>query len=442
MANVFSLTDGTTTIQLNSGDILTESYPIAEPGIDLQEIAGTESGGTVVNAPLRNVTESIDVVLTNNARSNLNVIERMFDLARQRQRDNAGPRVYIQVSIDEANTWRSEVLAGRVSLEHAPDQLWRNRVRATLHITRRYYWEGPETQLKLTSSANSTPTTSPVTLYNNDDATATQTNWIGIASSQVTGVLPAPIKLKLTNAELSALNYSEFFIANNVFSDPTGMDPFLLGTEAAGGATFSWSSSSQVTAYTWDLASTLLADTAGRYFRVLAAFSSASTGVYLQPVVLFGVGGLYIDIYVGGEVYHNGEELVDLGAVPLPPGGYNPNTATVALAIRARKSGGGSLTLDFVQLTPTGHGIYRRVRQLGFAMESNDALVDDGIEGLVYGEEPDSDRLPVMRGLNAPIHVWPNRTQRLRVLARESSGFVAGRKFTAQIWYRPRRLVL
>jgi hypothetical protein len=67
--------------------------------------------------------------------------------------------------------------------------------------------------------------------------------------------------------------------------------------------------------------------------------------------------------------------------------------------------------------------------------------VDDGIAQRTYariGSTPS----PYYRAYHAPVHVWPNRTQRLRLMVQGHTTMEAGSLWQVKAWYRPRRLTV
>jgi hypothetical protein len=435
------LTDGTMTVVLSgTSPVSGATYFPQPPDADDKEASGYR----------QTVTETAEISLSGTAsaiRTTQVAVERLLELARVRQRSGAGPRVYVEYEAVTGDSWyRSEILNGRLvwSQQPAARRLSDTTPKVMFSViwTRRYFWEGPETQLELTSSANGTPTTGYVTVYNNDDATAAQTNWIGIAAEQVNGTLPAPLKLEIKQNDATARAWRDIYLANDVWADPTGLDPFLLGGEATGGATANWTGVSAHTTdrWVWNLSTTKLTDFAGRYWRILFAPSGAfNTQCYLKAWIKNVVGGLYSPLWEGDEVFADTDDIVlDLGAAPIPPGGYDASLGFVALTISVRAAASGTGGLDFVQVTPQGWGQYRVVRQAAYNVAQNDALVDDGIEGICYHVDAASGRH--WRGLRPegqPLMVWPNQTQRLRVLV-SGTGFAPSWTFGAKAWYRPR----
>lgn len=389
------------------------------------------------------VSETLDLLIQGSdvadVQSNVRAIHTLLEAGQRRQQTGMGSRLYLIVQLaGEASAWRSEILSGRLVLNNASDQLARLKVEAALIVTRRAFWEAnSETQLSMTSSETGTPGTT-VVLYNNDDATAAATNYINIAAAQVTGALPAPLRLRITNAEVSAVGWQDFYIGNYVFADPENIDPFLLGSEAAGGATFAWATNTDDVAFRWSLSDARLTDLAGRYYRIVVALADADSDVYLRPEIQATT--LQIPLYVGKQVLCNAGELFDIGAVPIPPGGFNTLGTDIDLVIRAQKIGGGTVICDFAQLTPSGSGLFTKWTQLGFSAPNGEGIEQNGPEGTIYFWDG-SRRWPVVRQYGGPIHVYPGMVNRLRVLYRTStwdSGAV-GKKMNASAWYRPRR---
>lgn len=433
------LTDGTTTVMLSgTSPVVGATYFPQPPDLDEAQPAGWRE----------TVTETAEISLAGTAsaiRTTQTTIERLLEGARVRQRTGAGPRVYVEYEAVTGDDWyRSEVLTGRLVWSQQPAARRLSDATAKVMVsvmwTRRYYWEGPETQLQLTSSANGTPTTGYVTVYNNDDANAATTNWMGIAAAQVGGTLPSPLKLEIVQADVTQRAWRDIYLANDAFADPTGLAPFLLGSQASGGATVMWTGAISHTTdrWVWNLSAARLEDYAGRYWRVLVAPSAVFSACYLKAWVKAHDGGLYEALWEGDEVYADDNIVYDLGAVPLPPGGFDTSLGNIALTISIRAAATGSGAIDFVQVTPQGLGQYRVVRQYAFERAQNDKLIDDGIEELCYiVDAATGKRWRQVRPEGRALMVWPNRTQRLRLLM---SGYGYETTWTTKVkaWYRPR----
>jgi hypothetical protein len=455
MPSYFNLVDETgdapillnrTVSTLSSFQILRYAMQTPQPS----SMRGLDDGSSTALSPwmYQNVSESIELLVGNSpdlARDALRSIEKLFEAAQRRQNTAMGTRVFIQRQLDsdEGETWRSEILSGRITYTNLPAHIDRGDIEATLNITRRWFWEGPEEELSVESSEDAA-TTGGVTVYSNDDASSVATNW-ALLTVPANDTLPAPIRLSIANAQVTSVDYRELYVANTVFSDPANFDPFLLGSEALGGATFAWSTAVEEVAWRWTpavLTDARLTDLGGRYYRILVAFADgATTGLYLRATIDTYIGGVAYSQYVGGRVYYSGGELVDLGVLPIPPGGYDLLGSDVSVKIAVYKPDGGSssMTVDFVQLTPAGDGLFQRTNQVGYSVAPSADIVIDGINDIAYYNDAGRHR-PIVRPRGLPILVWPGEINKLRILMREADGFVAGRKFTVRAYYRPRRL--
>ena len=108
-----------------------------------------------------------------------------------------------------------------------------------------------------------------------------------------------------------------------------------------------------------------------------------------------------------------------------------------------QKTGGDTLTVHSLHLMPSGDGLFRRLRAVdaGLIFQTSYGIVDDGIEGVVYLFDAGGLTYPTWKGLHSPIHVWPNRINRLKVLV-SANPWAASIAWTGQAWYRSRRLTI
>ena len=109
MANVFALTDGTTTVSLNTGSYLSTNYRMA----------------TVDGSDQTRVTETLEVTVSGAnlaaIQTNVRAIESLIEAAKRRATNQSGPRIYFTVQWDgEASAWRAEVTDGRVETTEVP----------------------------------------------------------------------------------------------------------------------------------------------------------------------------------------------------------------------------------------------------------------------------------------------------------------------------------
>lgn len=418
---LLQLTDGTTTLQLSG--------------------SGTYIGCTYF--PTRGdgekATETIPCILEGDAatvRGAVNDIEQLLRQAANRDKALTA-RVYLNFRpVDSGDVFRAEVLGGGVQWAQAPAErsLYNSTstVKISVIVTRVDRWQGPEEEMYLSSSSQSERVGGVAAAINDNGSTP---NWVQILSARVKGTQPAPIRLRITNSSGSGLAWRNFFIGVNAYSSPGSADLWLLGSEATGGATASWAAGIGHSALQWLIAlnATLLGQTQGRTFRVIGAFTSISATAAVRASVGPYVGGVFDFGRIGMERQNVGG-VIDLGEFALPPGGYNVANAAAALAITVRSASSGGGTLDFVMLMPTDS--YRRLRQNAYSIPNGDAIEDDGIEGGAYWLSGSS-RYPTVRASGAPLMVFPERDQRIYIMADENAAWNAGRAITVRAWYRP-----
>lgn len=436
------LTNGTTTVSLSgTAPVLGCAYVPQPPASDvLRSAAMGLDGESLVTFSRRNVTESAVVVLEGTAASVLSTItavERLFAETGERVRTGLGPRVFVEFQTHTGADWyRSEIFQGVVAWPDNPARASldasTNALEMRLAWERTWYWEGPSTALQwVNQGAPGTPLSS-VSITNGD----TGTNENNAQVYQVLGDVPTPLVLQIANSSGASL------------SVPTGylmLDNGLVGLAKdqnfLGGGTWTWGSAIDHATFAINVSvpDAVLQKTQGRHFRILAAFSGISSGVYVRANVQHYVNPIRVRLDSGNEVYvpSSGAKLVDLGVLALPPGG-NVATTGVEIGLSFYYPAAGSATLSFLHLAPASGA--RKVEQLGFGWSNGDAWVDDGLEGIAYYASGGT-RYPILRPSGPPLLLLPGRTNVLRALIAEA-GFTATRTFTVSGSYRPRRLSL
>lgn len=461
MAHVLYLYDGTSTIYLtdNSTNMLS-NYTPRTPKIESSQQSSNSDGGKINQPRYKNVTETIEILTlgANGAavQTNVQSIQRMMDLAKERQKTESGPKVYLVIQLDsDTVTWRSEVLYGELDSTDDTLKIWGNfKVPKRLTITRRHYWEWETATTTSISSQATAATTTGVTIHNHKDSG--HGNYIEIAAAALPGVIAAPIKLELKNSTGSSQNYETFHFATNAFSDPANFDHIIeggdvvsgFGTVTGGTGTCSNDDyvSATFTAYEFHfvLTAAQLVDTAGRVFRILARFHdyTVTPAIYVRPV-LMDTDGL-VDLVLGDEVklpvVAGGDfQLVDLGSLQLPSDGYNADYGPMTLGIRMRAATSVTVSLDYIQLTPTDS--YRVIKAKSVGVASNSFVYDDGLEDQVYSGTIGTFS-PVFSKRGAPLVVYPGRINRIYILHDEGFGSDIANSFVAKVYYRARRLTL
>lgn len=408
------LTDGTTTVTLSGTSPVT--------GCTYFPNTPERKGGVYTD-----VTETAQVVLTGtaaNIRTSVNSIERLLELAALRQAGGTNPKVYVTYAPVSETAHRSEVLEGRVVWDTNPGLRRLGDTNPTVRIAviwrRRFYWEGAETSLG-TATVTNGPSGNTLT-YNG-----------------VTGSLPAPVRLTMTNLSASIAT-KRFYVANDVANLFGTSDHFLYVAGGSESVTWIGSTSHASPLWTVDVPTALAATLRGERYRVWAAFSSIPDNVYVRASVQSKISGVYQSLQVGGELLaggNNGKQLMDLGALNLPPSGYIGTSAAFSIVLSFYFGSGGSATLLWVMLAPAHTTL--DLRQLGYNLGTSQAVVHDGIEEADYLSL--ASKYPLVER-TGELLLYPGQQNKLRLLWDEGNTFNAARQLSVAGVYRPRRLLV
>lgn len=445
MSHQLQITDGTTAINLSSS---ADNYLLYDwtPNNAIFNMT-PQTIGDIGNR--ENVTEQIgirvhDAVDKPAVQAKLQAITQLIAAAEHHYVYGNGPKVYLQFQVDgELDAWQSEVVGGALELGGGTLREWASvGANATLQIDRKFFWEMTSDQL-LTIENSSSASGITVSITNNHD-----TNYVIIDDNQIEGDLPTPLKIRMRNTDSVMFGSHEFHISNNVFNDPDSFDGYLTAADLdSGTAAQSWTSSihdSTSPRWAWDLSNGLLADCAGGWFRVIAGFSAMADNVYLKVFLYSRASGVNTLIWESEEEVYSGDQtltalkLLDLGSIPLPPGGIT-SASGIRLGITARDVGDGNATVDFIELMPTTS--YASPIKPNHAWSLNGAITDNGIDGTVYAGS-DSARVPSLFKRYPPIYAWPGRKNRISILYRFGTTFPTGNTTDVTIWCRPRRTTL
>ncbi len=402
------------------------------------------------------LSESAEVLFTSTAA--MQAVQAAFAQARLRKRKAFGDRVYLQLTPQGlSNIYRSEILNGALDLsEEALGYEWVNsKWHGFPSWTRRAFWEGPEAELSLSNGSGSG--TGGRTIYNHDDAGGGHDNWVDILAASVGGVLPAAMRIELTNSHNDPDRAEHVFVGLNHESAPSTFAHILEAESAAtivAGATTAHASASngnyvattvaagaESTYFKFDLTTAMLNAAKGNKFRVLARFYSAPPSdcqarikVYTSVTPLWE--GEQVDI-------SSANGIIDLGTVRLPP--YLVGTGTIyplELYVLYEKAAGGTVSLDFLQLTPLDG--WRSLESRGYGASYNVRVVDDGLDDLVYsdGWSP-AGKFGNYVGYGNRIMLWPGKDQRLYFLSNKLSAISdIAQTWSVRVYYRPRILTL
>jgi len=431
--HAYSISDGTTTFSLTSGTTcVSTGYVPSAPEIEAQERVTTQDGGEVDLPRYKNVTETMELLIIGASdsavKTNVHTLEQLLDAAKRRQRRKVEPKVYLQVQIDtDASAWRSEILNARLEMKEDGLAVYGNyKIPYLLHITRRYFFEGPRTELSISSNGNSASTGGRA-------ITNSANNWIQIAAAQVGGSVPTPLELSVTNTSGGTRSYRNFYIGTNAFSDPANFSHNI----GSGTVTLSLSSGLYTGQIPYTLSSTVMQDTQGRSFRLLARITALGGSMYVIPRIRDSAG-LSI-LAEGDETYINstswGTQWYDLGALPLPPGGYFDTWTGTTLTFDCRGSSTHTITLGTLQLTPIDS--YQYIVQRGLTIPNNTLMTFDNIEGIYH-----VGGAPIYSPRSGPLMVWPNTLQRVIILYDEGSSSTTTHTASVRAYVRERRLTI
>ncbi len=446
MAHALSLTDGTTTISLTTKNCLLTHYVSAGPELD----AATGS--------YKPVSEPVEFVIYDTTtaliQTKLNAIERLLYTCVQRVMTGTGPRLFLQFQAhNEAAAVRSEIFSYRLLLDDdSPVAFVQLKLGCRLVLTRAPFWEGARTAIAL-SNGNGTDVTTGLLVRNHDDATAGDDNWANIAAAAITGSLPAPLELRLANATGVERTYTNWHIANNLYGQAlahiiegeASIGGYgTVGSDAAcSGGGYTGQTGSGWLAFRWTIPAATLDLLKGRYVRVLARFRTLSTSDRDVRLRLYNYTGIAIlgqspqTIAEDGAVYFQ-----DCGVLAFPATAFAAGWAQQVLELAVYAPTSETVEVDFIQLTPAEPMLYRKLIQRGFGMPNNDAVVDDGIEGLTYYEDGSTFlRYPIYVARSEPVYVWPGMDQRLLFL-HDGAGQAISWAIAVKAWYRPRRSLL
>jgi hypothetical protein len=437
MAHVLSITDGTTTFSITSGSTCyLINYAMASPTLGEATIAET------IN--LMVIGANGAAVQTNTA-----TLERLLDSARRRRMESYGPRVYLQVQLDsDGSTWRSEIYDARLDIAEDGLAVWANaKMPASLYVERAPFWEGALTQLTLTNN-NGSNNTSGLTVYNHDDGGTGHDNWAAIDAAEVTGNLPAPVKVELTNTAGASRAIYQVFMAVNAFNAPTSLAHMIEaentitggGTTATdatcsdgGYATHTGGAGSWTMRFT--LSTTIMGYCAGYPFHILARRRNRINTI-AQAAILSSNNA----VLASGEEFSistTTQDLIDFGVLYLPPGGYQATWAGHKLQFTFRQNSSQTMEIDYIGLFPAYS--FRDLLTFGTAIANGDKLTDDGIEGMAY-TTASSVNLPEVIQRGGPLTIWPNRDQNiLFAWSLFDHASTIADTLTVKAWYRPRR---
>lgn len=469
---ILRVTDGTTTIDLSGGtdDItLAENYAPVAPDLSVVEAVAetTRDGGDVTAIARRNVTESVVISITGAAFSVIqtakDALELLFVQAIHRQNTGKGDRVFVEYRAASSGTvYRSELLHARMEPDpETASEGWiaDAAMRFVIAWRRRFYWEGTETELALDNGSTVSKATGGVTIYNHDDAGSGHDNWVDIDGDDVDGVLPTPLEIQLYNSYNDSTRTASVWIGHNVFATPSSFQHILEGEDAdyiAGGAAATagathsggytqaatWSGDSETLLFEWTLDSTFLSYAKGNRFRLLARITTSPADAWLHARIRIASLTTLKQLPETLSTLTINSQMHDFGVLQIPPWLLNEDDLySIQLSLYGRKTGGSTVALDFLQLTPLDS--YRTLVPRGYNAAYGTTIVDDGITPALYVDWASSGKVGHYVGHGDPVHARPGFDQRLYVLATNEYGNIdVARTHSVRVWYRPRLLTI
>jgi len=408
MAHALSITDGTTTISLSTTDWLMLHYVPNVPSYR--------------NGEYEPVTDSIelttDTASGSAAQTAINAVQLLLESARRRYETRSGPRVYLTLQLDsDASSWRSEVQYGQMVGGNDSLRAWQGIQPQTMVVTRVPFWEGAEATLVSSQS-----------LTNSDGSNSYY------SSATVSGVLPTPPIVTLSNNSGDSQTQRDIYFGVNAFNSPATFDG-TLGTQALSDTAPYTYNTEQAD---WTLTAALTA-LHGDSTRFVGAFA----GGYTENIwwKLSQEYGGVTPISNTSPVYPTSDSgLLDFGTMRVPTGGYSTTTTGIDLEIKTQSDATNlSCTLTFLQMFPANN-----TRRYSFAaanVSNGYAIVDDGVDGDVYMKSG-SYRHDVVTAIGAPMMLHPGQGHRFLWLMRKSTGYVAADTCALTVAYRPRRLTV
>lgn len=393
--------------------------------------------------------------------ANMQALNRLLGQARERQQKPFLARVFVERDTGDGTWWRSEVTDGALllgadglhQLEMAPE--------VAVAFERKNYWEGGEAQLPL-SNGNGTNDLDGLVVFNCNDGTGispgVRHNYAQIGVGVVEGDLATPARIEMTNQYNSAARLSSVWVGHNAEADPVNFQHILEGEAVSYGGTnsanaaysggyarnFAWAGDYQQLIGRWALDTTYLTRAGGKWFKILGMFTSApSAGTRVQVKIMFPSGTPLTMLASSQEVTLGAVNLQDLGMLQIPPWLVGvENQSGLDLCLYARRTGGGSLGLDFVQVTPVDS--YRVLTPQGYGAAYQVRIVDDGVSDTLYTDGwAGGGKTGHYVGVGAAVLLKPGKLQRLMFLQSGDTGdTLAARTLSVKAFYRPRRLTL
>jgi len=437
-----TVTDGTTTVTLSSGNQFIESWDT-----QLAKVSP-------LSRDPEDVSETIVLRLTSTPTNNSATIRSLNRLGLTARGFQIGVEitpVYItQQWSHDGSSWRSELKDLAVEIDKDTLDQWdRTGVGVKVTFTRRGYWEGSRTSVSLTNG-NGTGTT--LAISNNSGSGGAYYNYVDIGSTAISGDLMAPAEVRLQNTTGSDRGFDQFYLcADRVTTqvmyfeaeaETNSAGSPVAYADSGGGNVYSvtLTTGTPTRTLTWAMSSALLTATRGQQVHIVGYNKgTVSAGVFGRIVVRDYYN--LVTLHTGSWASFSNRRDLYFGSLRLPPVSQkNTNLAQLTLNLEFQYTGSsvGFLGLDYIQLMPA-HS-FRRFEQRGMLVQNNDWVVDDGIERMTYLIEAGANH-PIYSPRTEPLYLPPSQPQRVRFLFTRT--YVTARDaYNVQVYYRPRRISL
>lgn len=460
MTHELKIIQGSTEIDFSSSGYRIENYVPSTPSkLNTTVDYSLADGGDITNIRYRNVEETAIIYFDGNLQSKINEVEQVFDNLKLYRNKRIGDKTYVTFKPSgDSVAYRSELLEASLTLVDTTMEYYANdSSEVILTWVRRYYWEGPETEIPLNNPNVGPKATGGISVENDLDGSLY--NYVDIEDSDVDGVLPAPVKITITRTDTGDEEFiTKWFASNNVFGDPFNYNPILQGEDAdnldaspsssteSGGAYGRVDTSSGPAieqCHTWDLSKTQVDRMAGRSHRIIAKMTFIFTSRALHARLYKEVNSNSVLLGRTSEKIqlNLSDQFTDLGSMRFPPGLLGGDQGGLRLDLWARTPTGQSASLlgvDCIFVYPEDSFLY--LRQLGLGFDETDTLTINGYDDTVFMTK--SDDFSVFSLVTDYLYVWPNKNQRIHFNLFSGTSSYLEIVSDVQIWYRPRRLTI
>lgn len=430
----FTLSWSTVSLPLNDlSSTITTDYQLGSP----------KAGGS-------DAVDSFEVIFFGTSRiTTIRLLDRIVQGARDRLRSGRGPRAKLTVRFDtDTSDWSAEVFEIEVDPAEAPGTAVSGKISVKIIIRREPGWTGTGIALPSRSTLDNSYSTAGRRISNNPALGS----FLEVRGSDLTGSLPSPIKLTLSNTSAAQRTYTRVYAA----SEWTGGTPLIQGETSILSGTNITAPSFSGTGYwlsgtitatasllgIWPIDQTLVDGSDSRWWRLIGALShTPAHNPRLWPVIYHSDSSTVL--WTGEPILLSTlstEGLVDLGPVPIPPGeSLGLSRTALRLGLWGIAKTATSIILDYFYFMPVD--TLRFLDQSSQAVATNQQVVIDEYTEDFYILQSNL-AVPIWVPDGEKLMLWPGVDQRIHVLEGLSGSSDLTGQFTATVTYYPRRLTL